>query len=89
LLKAEWFTILQEIWRRRLKWWTVQKDCRGAPACNQYSGWWFLTNAGVERAKLTSSKTWINGEYYRNTVLARYVLNDEWFKIGAQYWGKF
>jgi hypothetical protein len=26
---------------------------------------------GVERINWTSSKTWINGEYYKNNVLAR------------------
>jgi hypothetical protein len=44
---------------------------------------------GVETIKWTSSKTWINGEYYRNNVLARYVLNEERLKIGSQYGGKF
>ncbi len=43
----------------------------------------------VEKIKWASSKTWINEEYFRNNVFARYVLNDERLKIESQYRGKF
>ncbi len=44
---------------------------------------------GVEKIKQTSSKTWINSVYYRDDILARYVLNDERLKIGLQYGALF
>jgi len=44
---------------------------------------------GAEWIKWTSSKPWIDGEYYRNNILARYVLNDARLKIDSEYGGKF
>jgi hypothetical protein len=52
---------------------------------------WMLISyeKGVERIKWTSTKTWINGQYYRDNVLARYILDDDRLKIGSDYGGMF
>lgn len=44
---------------------------------------------GVERIKWTSEKPWINGEYYRETILAKYVLEDKELQVGSDYGGYF
>jgi hypothetical protein len=44
---------------------------------------------GVERIKWTSEKPWINGQYYRDNILANYVLENEDLKIGSEYGGYF
>jgi hypothetical protein len=35
--------------------------------------------------KWTSSKTWIDGQYYRDRVLAEFILDDARLKIGSEY----
>ncbi len=39
--------------------------------------WMMISYKGVDRIKWTSSGTWINGEYYRENILKKYVLNDK------------
>ncbi len=52
---------------------------------------WMLISyeKGTEWIKWTSSKTWIDGQYYRDRVLAEYILDDERLKVGSEYGGMF
>ncbi len=51
--------------------------------------WMMISYEGVEAIRWMSSKSWINGEYYRNSILARYVLHKERLKNGSEHGGMF
>ncbi|KAL4478231.1 hypothetical protein ABPG72_016543 [Tetrahymena utriculariae] len=51
--------------------------------------WMIISYEGVEHIKWTSSVPWINGEYYRNNILKRYIINDERLQKGSQFKGFF
>ena len=51
--------------------------------------WMMISYEGTEWIKWTSSKSWINGEYYRDNILAVHVLNDKRLKINSKYGGMF
>ncbi len=44
---------------------------------------------GTEWIKWTFAKTWIDGQYYRDRVLAELILDDERLKVGSEYGGMF
>jgi hypothetical protein len=48
-----------------------------------------ISYKGVDRIKSTSSGTWINGEYYRENILKKYVLNNWRLKKDSDFGGMF
>lgn len=49
--------------------------------------WMLISYQGVERIKWMASKSWINGQYYQENILARYILDDERLKIDSEFGG--
>jgi hypothetical protein len=48
-----------------------------------------ISYKGVDRIKWTSSGTWINGEYYHQNILKKYVLNNWRLKNDSDFGGMF
>jgi hypothetical protein len=51
--------------------------------------WMIISYKGVRYIKWTSSKSWINGKYYRNNVLAKHVLTDKRLKHDSYHGSMF
>ncbi len=48
-----------------------------------------ISYEGVEPIKWTSLATWINGDYYRENILKKHVLNDQRLKNDSNSGGVF
>ncbi len=48
-----------------------------------------ISYKGVDRIKWTNSGTWINGEYYRQTILKKYECNNGGLKNDSDFGSMF
>jgi hypothetical protein len=48
-----------------------------------------ISYKGVDRIKWTSFATWINGEYYRENIVKKYVCNNGRLKNDSDFGGMF